>query len=79
MTRGKERISSQFGLFFGSVWMSDFMMAYNSWEYFLGIGGIAPLVTFLNKPYISSAQNGGFKLTISNRTHPKDQMSDFKS
>lgn len=55
------------------------MIAKTSCEYFFGIGGITPLVTFLNSPYMSSAQKGGFKVTISNKTQPNDQMSDLRS
>lgn len=55
------------------------MMVPRSWVYSEGIFWYIPLVTFLKRPYISSARKGGLKVIVSYSTHPSDQISDFSS
>ena len=50
-----------------------------SLPYLLGIRSHSPFYTRLYKPSISYALNGGFKVAISNATHPNDHISDFVS
>ncbi len=55
------------------------MTVAKSFEYLDDMGGQAPFRTLYDNCYIEFAVKGGFKVIISYKTHPKDQMSDQKS
>lgn len=54
-------------------------MFFKSCEKLFGIGSYFPEITFVYKPFIVVARNGGYCVIISYRTQPKLQISDLWS
>ena len=72
---GMAKIFSQLGLATGDTYRQFLTMNYKSFEYNEGTGSYNPLRTLWYNPFMFGALNGGLRVNISYRTHPKDHIS----
>jgi hypothetical protein len=69
----------QLGRSFGLVCNRLRITDASSGEYLFETLGYEPFMTFLYRPSMSSALNGGLSIVISYKTQPKDHISDLES